>query len=81
MIIPWQALEKDTLAKLIEQFVLIEGTEYGMHDVALETKIEQVHQQLQQGDAVIVWSEEQETAMILSKQQVQQWMAEHPLEE
>ena len=35
MLIPWQALEPDTLNNLIEYFVLREGTDYGEQEVSL----------------------------------------------
>ncbi|PJG60558.1 YheU family protein [Aeromonas cavernicola] len=57
MIIPWQALDAVTLTHLIEHFVLQEGTEYGEQEVTLADKVNMVRDQLQQGKAVIVYSE------------------------
>ncbi|MFT4993787.1 MAG: hypothetical protein ACI965_000808, partial [Paraglaciecola sp.] len=54
MIIPIQELAQDTLFKLIEGFVLQEGTEYGAADVSLEEKVQQVYQQLQKDEAMLV---------------------------
>ncbi|PKQ73602.1 YheU family protein [Aeromonas sobria] len=67
MIIPWQELDSDTLTNLIEQFVLQEGTEYGEQDVSLEVKVDAVRSQLQQGKAVIVYSELHESVNIVVK--------------
>ncbi len=67
MIIPWQELDGDTLTNLIEQFVLQEGTEYGEQDVSLEVKVDTVRSQLQQGKAVIVYSELHESVNIVVK--------------
>ncbi|VXA77878.1 MULTISPECIES: YheU family protein [Aeromonas] len=67
MIIPWQDLDSDTLNSLLEHFVLREGTEYGEHDVSLADKVDDVRQQLQQGLAVIVYSELHESINIVSK--------------
>jgi uncharacterized protein len=67
MIIPWQDLDSDTLNNLLEHFVLREGTEYGEHDVSLADKVDDVRQQLQQGLAVIVYSELHESVNIVSK--------------
>lgn len=67
MIIPWQELDTDTLTNLIEHFVLQEGTEYGAQDVSLGTKVEEVRSQLQQGKAVIVYSELHESVNIVPK--------------
>lgn len=67
MIIPWQDLDSDTLNSLLEHFVLREGTEYGEYDVSLADKVDTVRQQLQQGLAVIVYSELHESVNIVSK--------------
>ncbi|HLV48240.1 MAG TPA: YheU family protein [Aliidiomarina sp.] len=67
MLIPWQDLEAETLTRLIEQFVLMEGTEYGEHEVPLETKVAQVRRLLKKGDAIVVWSELQESVNIVPK--------------
>ncbi|WMC09948.1 YheU family protein [Oceanimonas pelagia] len=57
MIIPFRELPADTLTNLIEHFVLQEGTEYGDREVSLEQKVFEVKQQLERGEAVIVYSE------------------------
>ncbi|HEA3201767.1 YheU family protein [Aeromonas veronii] len=67
MIIPWQELDGDTLTNLIEHFVLQEGTEYGEKDVPLGVKVDAVREQLQQGKAVIVYSELHESVNIVMK--------------
>ena len=67
MIIPWQELDGDTLTNLIEHFVLQEGTEYGEQDVPLGAKVDAVKTQLQQGKAVIVYSELHESVNIVMK--------------
>ncbi|TNI86824.1 YheU family protein [Aeromonas allosaccharophila] len=67
MIIPWQELDGDTLTNLIEHFVLQEGTEYGEQDVPFGVKVDAVKTQLQQGKAVIVYSELHESVNIVMK--------------
>ncbi|MEF1226251.1 YheU family protein [Vibrio fortis] len=64
MIIPWQDITPETLENLIKEFVLREGTDYGDVEVSLQSKIDQVKQQLQSGDASIVFSELHETVDI-----------------
>lgn len=44
MIIPWQEISEDTLHRLIEAFVLREGTDYGEHEIPMEDKVLQVVQ-------------------------------------
>ena len=67
MMIPWQELDADTLNNLLEHFVLQEGTEYGEQDVSLADKVDDVRAQLQQGVAVIVYSELHESVNIVPK--------------
>lgn len=69
MIIPLASLPEDTITSIIENFVLREGTEYGSEDVALSDKIKQVHRQLTQGTALLVYSELHETVNILPAEQ------------
>lgn len=64
MIVPWQQIDPETLDSLIREFVLREGTDYGVQEISLQKKIDQVKAQLQRGDAVIVYSELHETVDI-----------------
>ncbi len=64
MIIPHRMLSPDTLRGVIEAFVTREGTDYGAQEVPLETKVMQVHQQLEAGAAVIVYDAETESCTI-----------------
>jgi len=57
MIISWQALETETLQNMIEYFILREGTDYGLTEKTLAEKVADVRRQLQEGRAVVVWSE------------------------
>ena len=70
MIIPIDELDKDTLFAIIEHFVLSEGTDYGEHEVSLVDKVNQVHQQLLNKDAFVVYSELHETVNIVPKHQI-----------
>ena len=66
MIIPYQQLAHDTLMRLIESFVLREGTDYGETEKSLEEKVDDVYQQLVKGDVQIKYSEEYESINIES---------------
>jgi uncharacterized protein len=59
--VPWSQLAADTLQALIESFVLREGTDYGMYDVSLASKVLQVRRQLERGEAQIVFDPVTET--------------------
>jgi uncharacterized protein len=74
MIIPHHLLSPDALRGVIEAFVTREGTDYGTHEVLLETKVVQVRQQLDEGTAVIVYDEATDSCTIQPTNQV----SEHP---
>lgn len=69
MLIPWQELAADTLDRLIEAFVLREGTDYGDEEVNLADKVHHVRRQLEQGQVLIVYSQTEESVDLLTKQQ------------
>ena len=64
MKIHWQNLSEDALAGVIEDFVTREGTEYGAHEVSLESKVASVKRQLQTGHAVIVFDPETDSCSV-----------------
>ena len=53
--IPWDELSEDALLGVIEEFVTREGTEYGVREVDLATKCEQIKRQLRDGKVKITW--------------------------
>lgn len=53
--VPAAQLAPETLRALVESFVLREGTDYGVQEVSLGSKVEQVLRQLQRGEARIVF--------------------------
>ena len=57
MIIPHRMLSPEALRGVIEAFITREGTDYGVQEVPLATKVEQVRHQLDAGTAVIVYDE------------------------
>ena len=67
MIIPIDALEKDTLRNIVESFVLREGMDYGEVEASFEDKVEQVLTALKQGDVVLVYSELHDSVNIREK--------------
>jgi uncharacterized protein YheU (UPF0270 family) len=62
--VPMSDLAPDTLQALVETFVLREGTDYGVQEVPLATKVGQVLRQLQRGEARIVFDPETESVDI-----------------
>ena len=62
--IPYDQLSPDALEGVVDEFVTRDGTDYGESEVPLETKINQVMDQLRTGEAVIVFDAESETCNI-----------------
>ena len=58
-------LSDEALRGVIESFVLREGTDYGEREVSLERKVAQVLQQLERGEAQIVFDPELESIDIV----------------
>lgn len=70
MIIPLEQVDSVTLNRIIEAFVLREGTDYGDMYFSLAEKVEQVRQQLITGEVVLTWSEQHNSINIVPRTQV-----------
>jgi uncharacterized protein YheU (UPF0270 family) len=55
VVIPHTEVSPEALRSVIESFVLREGTDYGVRDVPLESKVTQVLGQLKRGEAQIMF--------------------------
>ena len=60
-------LTEQALHGVIENYVLREGTDYGEQEFALNEKVTQVLQQLQRGDAQIMFDPSTESVGIVVK--------------
>ena len=69
MIIPHRLLSAETLRGVIEAFVTREGTDYGMQEVPLATKVRQVQHQLDAGTAAIVYDLDTDSCTIQATDQ------------
>ena len=65
MEIPYKRLSPDTLRRVIQEFIMREGTDYSHEDISIESKITQVMKQLQTGEAVLVFDLEAESFNIV----------------
>lgn len=65
--IPLEALSEDALNGIIESFVQREGTDYGVNEIALDTKMQQIRKQLQRGDVKVVFDPDSESVTLLTK--------------
>ena len=64
VVVPHGELDPDTLTRLIESFVLREGTEYGARDFSLAEKVAHVVGQLERGEGEIFFDPNSETVDI-----------------
>lgn len=64
--IPYAQLSPQALNGVIEEFVTRDGTDYGEHEISLESKISRVLNQLKSGRAVIVFDPESDTCNIFN---------------
>jgi hypothetical protein len=67
LIVPHTELPADTLRRVIESFVLREGTDYGEGDFSLEQKVAHVLRQLERGEAHILFDAKSESVDIVRK--------------
>ena len=63
--IPHTQLRPETLKALIEEFITRHGAVHGQEEISIADQIEQVHKQLEQGRAVILFDETDETWTIV----------------
>ena len=61
MNIPFEELAVETLTAIIEEFISREGTDYGVHEISLEKKVQQVMNQLQRGEIVVTFDQESQS--------------------
>lgn len=71
MLIPYQSLSIETLDNLLKEHVYREGTNYGEHEVSIETQIDQLKKQLHSCDIVLAYSELHDSVNLLPKDQFQ----------
>ncbi|MCB0317441.1 MAG: YheU family protein [Bdellovibrionales bacterium] len=65
--IPYTRLSQEVLSVILDEFILQEGTDYGLEEYSLEQKRTRVLKQLENGKAIIVWDPETETTNIVTK--------------
>jgi hypothetical protein len=63
-IIPVDKLSAEALDGVIKEFISRDGTDYGEVEAAMETKVRQVKQKLENGLAVLIYDDEMETTNI-----------------
>ena len=70
MIVPHMKLEKETLRRVIEEFVTREGTDYGHRERDLATKIDAVLRGLDRQEYYLCYDEKSDSCNIITKQEL-----------
>ena len=78
--IPVDRLSAEVLNAVIEEFILREGTDYGVQEAGMDNKIAQVHRQLTKGDVLITFDPATENCTLLTKNQFQRYISEQNAE-
>ncbi len=65
--VAYKELESTTLKKLVEEFIMREGTDYGAVEMDLDQKISLVINQLKNGDAALMWDTNLQSSNIVLK--------------
>lgn len=71
--IPLDRLSPELLVGIIEEFIQREGTDYGLNEVDLEHKVQQVKRQIERGDVVITFDHQTESCNLLTKADFQHY--------
>ena len=66
--IPAELLSPEALRGVLEDFVLREGTDYGLRDWSLDEKVAQVALQLQRGDAQLMFDPQTESVTLITRE-------------
>ena len=72
MIVSPEAISTETLRNLVLEFIGREGTDYGVHEVDMDTKVQQVMHQLEQGDVMITYCDETESTNLITRHQAKE---------
>ena len=60
-----EQLDPETLRRVVEEFITREGTDYGLREVGLDEKVDDVVGQITRGEARIVFDSDAETVNIV----------------
>jgi uncharacterized protein YheU (UPF0270 family) len=67
VIVPHRELSEAALQGLLEEFVSRDGTDSGYTKLSLQQRVDQVHRQLERGEAVVVYNPATQSANIIPR--------------
>jgi len=68
VIIPYKSLSKEALSGVISEFILREGTDYGLQEFSYEDKQNMVINQLDSGDVSVVFDTGLESCTLIKSE-------------
>lgn len=77
--IPFTQLSEEILQAVAESFVLREGTDYGVTEVPLDKKIEQVLRQIRKKEVLIFFDQDEESVTLIPARSLKKPLIEEPI--
>lgn len=68
MIVPPEKLSPEALDRILDDFILRDGTDYGFHEMPHDKKKEQLRQQIRSGHVVILFDAETESITLKNRE-------------
>ena len=68
MIVPPDQLSAEALERILDDFILRDGTDYGLHEMPHDQKKEQLRRQIRSGNVVILFDAETESLTLRNKE-------------
>lgn len=65
MKIPIEKLSPQTIQAILEEFVSRDGTDYGLEELSLQEKVEDVKNQIDTGKVILVFDEESQSCNLI----------------
>ncbi len=69
VLIPPESLGEDILNAILESFILREGTDYGLHEISVEQKLQNLKKRLDKNEAVLVFDPNTESVTFLTQKE------------
>ena len=69
--IPREALKEELLGGIIDNFILREGTDYGVVELSHESKVNRIKKQIEKDDIKIVFDPNTDSVSLLTKMEFQ----------
>ncbi len=66
IVVPYEKVPAETLNALIESYVLRSGTDYGVEEASLLSRVAQVRRQLEKREVVLVFDAESDTCTLIT---------------